>query len=250
MVGTKTDLKKAVPKGGFLQVHGRWLDALLGSGGTLCDTHGAETDEGNLLARAEHEAREGVFGFAVGGQTDIEGLGAIRADGGGGRHQIDLLLGDVGHEDDGVLLAVLSTEGVGTVPRDGQVLACGGDGDLWQVVSRRVAEGVDVAQVDALGVAIDGGELRELLDKSVVAGHAADVFGEQEFHLFVRELAGDVQDFLEEAALGGLRCGLRVFVGLGEATHVADAVPRGTDDGADFTSESTEDSLLDFTHDN
>ena len=72
-----------------------------------------------------------------------------------------------------------------------------------------------------------------------MTGHAADGLREQEFHLFVRELGGDVQHFPEEAALLGLCCGLRVLVGLGEATHVADAVPRCTDDGADLTSESS-----------
>jgi hypothetical protein len=35
---------------------------------------------------------------------------------------------------------------------------------------------------------------------------------------------------------------------LGKATHVGDAVPAGTDDGSDFTFESSEDSLLNFTH--
>ena len=111
--------------------------------------------------------------------------------------------------------------------------------------------GTDGAQITLhVSRVIDGGELRELLDESVVAGHATDVFREQELDLFVGELADDVQDFPEEAALLGLRCGLRVLVRLGEATHVANAVPRGTDDGADFSTKSTEDSLLDFTHDN
>ena len=163
--------------------------------------------------------------------------------------QIDLLLSDVGHKDGRVLIRILSAFGGGTIPRDGQVLACGGDGHVRQVGGSRIAEGVDVAEVDALHVAIDGSDLSELLDQCVVAGHFAGSRGEQEGQLLFGELASDVQDFPEEAALGRLTSGLRVLDRLGKATHVGDAVPAGADDGSDFTFESSEDSLLNFTHD-
>ena len=225
------------------------LVALLGSGRTLGDAHRAKAHEVNLGASEHHVAAEGVAFLAVGGQADIEGHFTRAAEGSGGVDQEDLLLGDVGHEYRRVFIGSFGTVGRVAIPRDGQVFACGGDADFRQLSRRGVAEGVDVAQVDALGVAIDGGDSGELLDKGVVAGHAAGSRREQEGQLFSGELANDVEDFPEEAALRGLASGLRVLYGLGEATHVGDAVPRGTNDGSDFTFESSEDSLFDFTHD-
>ena len=225
------------------------LVALLGSGGTLGDAHRTEAHKRDFGAGEHHVAAEGVAFLAVGGQADIERHFTSVAEGSGGVDQEDLLLGDVGHEYRRVFVGSFGTVDRVAIPRDGQVLACGGDADFRQLSRRGVAEGIDVAQVDALDVAIDGGDSGELLDKGVVAGHAAGSRREQEGQLLSGELANDVEDFPEEAALLGLGCGLRVLVGLGEATHVGDAVPRGTDDGSDFTFESTEDSLLDFTHD-
>ena len=57
-------------------------------------------------------------------------------------------------------------------------------------------------------------------------------------------------DHLEKAALRLLCGGVGVTDTLGDAAYVRDAVPRGTDDGSDFSFESSEDSLFDFTHDN
>ena len=221
---------------GFPLMAKKCLVALLGSGGTLGNGHCTIAHEDDLGARAQHEAAESVGGFAVGGKTDIEGLLTRCAEGGGRVDQIDLFLGDVGHEY------------FGTVPRNGQVLTSSGDGDIRQVGDRSVAEGVDVAQIDALGVAIDGCESSKLLNECVLAGHAAERCREQEGQLLFGELASDVQDFPEEAALRHLTGGLRVLDGLGKATHVGDAVPAGTDDRANLTFESTQDSLLNFTH--
>ena len=96
---------------------------------------------------------------------------------------------------------------------------------------------------------IDGEHSGELLNEGVAAGHAAGSRREQEVQLLVGELANDVQDFPEEAALRLLCGGVGITDTLRDATHVGDAVPAGTDDGTDFSFESTEDSLLDFTHD-
>ena len=218
----------------------KWgLAAFLGASGTLGVGHRAEADEGDLRAGEHHEAAELVRGFAVGGQADIEGHFTRVAEGSGGVDQEYLLLGDVGNEYRRVFVGSFGTVGRVAIPRDGQVLACGGDADFRQLSRRGVAEGVDVAQVDALGVAIDGGDSGELLDKGVVAGHAVGSRREQEGQLLVGELASEIHDLSEEAALSLLASGLRVLDGLGKAAHVGDAVPRGTNDGSYFTFEST-----------
>ena len=227
------------------------LGVLLGrTGGTLGDCHRAEADEGDLGAVEQHEAAEGVTCFAVGGQADIERGLACGTESRGGVDQEDSLLCGVRHEYRRVFGGCSGT-GIGVaIPRDGQVLTSGGDGDGGQLSRGSVADGLDFGEVDGLGVAIDDLAFGELLKEHVTARHALGRRREEELQLLVGELANEVQELSEEAALRLLCGGVGVPDGLRDATHVGNAVPAGTDDGADFTFESTQDSLLDFTHDN
>ena len=243
--------KKAVLTGGFWRVSEEGLGVLLGrTGGTLGDCHRAEAHEGNLGAGEHHEAAEGVGGFAVGGQADIEG-GLTRGTEDGGRvDQEDSLLGGVCHEYRRVFGGGSGT-GIGVaIPRDGQVLASGGDSDGGQLSRGSVADGLDFGEVNGLGVAVDDLAFGELLKEHVAARHALGRCREEELQLLVGELANEVQELSEEAALRLLCGGVGVPDGLRDATHVGDAVPAGADDGANLTFESTQDSLLDFTHSN
>ena len=224
------------------------LGVLLRTSRTLGDGHSSKTNESNLGASGEHEAAESVFGFAVGGQTDIEGLGTRGTDCSGGVDQIDLLLGDVGHEDGRILVSVFAAEIAGTIPRDGQVLASSGNGDIRHVRSSGIADAVEVGQVDVLCIVGDDGVGSELLSERVATGHVLRGVGEEESQLLVGELACQILNFLEEVALNHLCGGLGVPDALGLTSHVGDAVPRRTDDRPDFTFESAKDSLLDFSH--
>lgn len=224
------------------------LGVLLRTSGTLSDGHSAEAHEVNLGACSEHEGAEVIGGFSVGGQTDIKGGLAGGTDCSGGVDQIDLFLGDVGHEDGRILVSVLSTEVAGTIPRDGQVFASCGDGDIRQLCSGSVADAVEVGQVDMLCIVSDDGVGSELLSERVATGHVLRGVGEEESQLLIGELACQILNFLEEIALNHLCGGLGVSDALGLTSHVGDAVPRRTDDRPDFTFESAKDSLLDFSH--
>ena len=148
------------------------LGTLLRAGRTFGDTHCAEADKGNLGAGEHHEAAEGVASFAIGGQGDIEGGLAGCAERNAGVDQKDLFLGDVGHEYRRVFVGVGGADVACAVPRNGQVFASCRQQHVGQVSRRRIAEGVDVGEVDALGVVVDDGHGGDLLGEQVATGHA------------------------------------------------------------------------------
>ncbi len=149
------------------------LGVLLGrTGGTLGDGHRAETDEGDLGAVEQHEAAEGVGGFAVGGQADIEGGLTSGTEDDGGVDQEDSFLCGVRHEYRRVFGGGSGAGSGVAIPGDGQVLTCGGDGHGGQLSRGSVADGLDFCEVNGLGVAVDDLAISELLKEHVAACHA------------------------------------------------------------------------------
>ena len=98
----------------------------------------------------QHETREGVRGFAIGGKIDTHGTRGFRAKSGGGVDQEDLFLGDVGHEEGGMFRGMKGTSFGFDMPEDFEEVPFHLNGDRRKVRHWSVTNGGKTNEVDML----------------------------------------------------------------------------------------------------
>ena len=209
------------------------------------NAHCAEAVDGHLASAVIHHCPEGVGRFAELGKCESVGGSAERC------CSIDhrnCLFGLVDDHEHGVFLGVLF--GIDVACRDGddEIGVADGCRDIWDVGLACIAERTDFSEVDGLHAIGFGCTFGKLLDQRVAMAHLAHGCGKETADLLSRELACQLVEFGEEITLLDLCFGLWVSDRLGDATHVADALPRSTYDGANFSVESSKDSLFDCSH--